>query len=35
VLDHVFGRISSATFDQHLDRIVDFEQTLADDGRSS
>ena len=32
VLDHVFGRISSATFDQHLDRIVDFEQTLADDG---
>jgi polyphosphate:AMP phosphotransferase len=31
VLDHVFGRIDDATFDQDLRRIAAFEKTLTDD----
>jgi polyphosphate:AMP phosphotransferase len=32
VLDRVYGNIDPATFEEPLNRIVDFEQTLADDG---
>ena len=32
ILDRVYRRISSAEFDEHLDRIAAFEKTLADDG---
>ncbi|HEY3384623.1 MAG TPA: polyphosphate:AMP phosphotransferase [Vicinamibacterales bacterium] len=32
VLDRVYRRLSSDTFEQHLHRIVDFEQMLASDG---
>jgi polyphosphate:AMP phosphotransferase len=32
VLDRVYRRIGPAAFDRRLDRIADFERTLADDG---
>jgi len=32
ILDRVFGRIDMAEFDERLERIKTFEQTLADDG---
>ncbi len=32
VLDRVYGRIDANAFEERLNRIVEFEQTLADDG---
>lgn len=32
ILEHVYGRIGLAEFDERLERIKAFEQTLADDG---
>ncbi len=32
ILDHVHGHMGTADFDRHLDRIADFEKTLAADG---
>jgi len=32
ILEHVYGQISLAEFDERLERIKSFEQTLADDG---
>ncbi|OIR06175.1 thymidylate kinase [mine drainage metagenome] len=32
ILEHVHGQMGTADFDRHLDRIADFEKTLAADG---
>jgi polyphosphate:AMP phosphotransferase len=32
LLEHVYGKVDTATFDARLDKIVSFERTLVDDG---